>query len=139
LKLRKEGGKKMMAIEKDTFGERLRKLRVFGKLKGSSVFASENGKILSTSWWSKRIARYSRLAGVKITPYSLRHTFAIEFLRNGGDLFSLQRILGHLDLTTTKRYIHLSQDDIREIHSKASPVQKLQEIDRRAPRSIKET
>jgi len=128
-----------MAIEKDTFGERLRKLRVFGKLKGSSVFASENGKILSTSWWSKRIARYSRLAGVKITPYSLRHTFAIEFLRNGGDLFSLQRILGHLDLTTTKRYIHLSQDDIREIHSKASPVQKLQEIDRRAPRSIKET
>ncbi len=45
--LRKEGGKKMMAIEKDTFGERLRKLRVFGKLKGSSVITTQKHASLS--------------------------------------------------------------------------------------------
>jgi site-specific recombinase XerD len=80
--------------------------------------------------------RYSEKAGVKVTPYGLRHTFAIEFLKAGGGPFSLQRILGHTDLTMTRRYVRLSQDDLREVHEKASPVQKLQQLGKRAPRSI---
>lgn len=100
------------------------------------LFATENGKPLDRSQWAERIREYCQRAGVKVTPYGLRHTFAIEFLKAGGDPFSLQRLLGHSDLTMTKRYIRLLQDDLKEAHEKASPVQKLQQMGKRAPRSF---
>lgn len=100
------------------------------------LFASENGKEMSAQRWSRIVKRYCEKAGVKVTPYGLRHSFAIEFLKAGGDPFSLQRMLGHADLTMTRRYIRLSQDDIKEAHEKASPVQKLQQIGKRAPRRL---
>lgn len=100
------------------------------------LFASENGLAMDEKHWAKRVRQYCKKAGVKVTPYGLRHTFAIEFLKAGGDPFSLQRILGHADLTMTRRYVRLSQDDIREVHEKASPVQKLQQMGKRAPRKL---
>ncbi|KXG73767.1 Tyrosine recombinase XerC [Fervidicola ferrireducens] len=103
------------------------------------LFASENGRVLNTASWSRRLAKYCKKAGIKVTPYGLRHTFAIEFLKAGGDPFSLQRILGHTDLTMTRRYVRLSQDDIKEVHEKASPVQKLQQMGKRAPRRLTPT
>ncbi|MCG0276613.1 MAG: tyrosine-type recombinase/integrase [Thermosediminibacteraceae bacterium] len=100
------------------------------------LFATENGLPLCRQHWDRRMRDYCKKAGVKVTPYGLRHTFAIEFLKAGGDPFSLQRILGHADLTMTRRYVRLSQDDIREVHEKASPVQKLQQMGKRAPRKL---
>lgn len=100
------------------------------------LFASENGITLNENDWAKRVRNYCKKAGIKVTPYGLRHTFAIEFLKAGGDPFSLQRILGHTDLTMTRRYVRLSQDDIKEVHEKASPVQKLQQMGKRAPRKL---
>lgn len=101
------------------------------------LFASETGKELSTTQWARRLREYSEKAGVKITPYSLRHTFAIEFLKASNDPFALQRIMGHRDLATTKRYIRYLQDDLKEIHEKSSPVVKLQLSEKRAPRKVK--
>jgi site-specific recombinase XerD len=100
------------------------------------LFASENGLTMDEKHWAKRVKQYCKKAGIKVTPYGLRHTFAIEFLKAGGDPFSLQRILGHADLTMTRRYVRLSQDDIRGVHEKASPVQKLQQMGKRAPRKL---
>jgi len=100
------------------------------------LFATENGRPLNASWWSKRLAKYCKKAGVKVTPYGLRHSFAIEFLKEANDPFALQRILGHKDLTMTRRYIRYLQDDIREAHEKASPVAKLQQLGRRASRKL---
>jgi len=96
------------------------------------LFASENGRQLDKWHWCKRFKQYRDKAGVEATPYSLRHTTAIELLRNGADAFTVQRILGHADLTMTKRYIHLTQTDIKESHAKASPVQHI--LQKRAPR-----
>lgn len=100
------------------------------------LFATENGRPLNASWWSKRLAKYCRKVGVKVTPYGLRHSFAIEFLKEANDPFALQRILGHQDLAMTRRYVRYLQDDIREAHEKASPVQKLQQLGRRASRKV---
>jgi site-specific recombinase XerD len=74
----------------------------------------------------RRLVRRSKLS-VRCSPHVLRHTFARSFLQNGGDVFSLQRILGHspTSLQVTRRYVDLLDDDLRAIHRQASPVDRL--------------
>ncbi len=57
-----------------------------------------------------------------VFPHRFRHTFAIQFLRNGGDVFSLQQALGHSDWTMTRHYANLAQSDYSNTHRRASPV-----------------
>lgn len=62
-------------------------------------------------------------AGVRNAyPHRFRHTFAIEFLRNDGNIYALQEILGHTTLDMVKRYLAFSQADVMNTHKKASPV-----------------
>jgi len=73
----------------------------------------------------ERIAERAGLNGVRITPHILRHTFATHYIQNGGDPFSLQRILGHSDIKTTMIYVNLAGVGLQEAHAKASPVDRL--------------
>lgn len=65
----------------------------------------------------------------RCSPHVLRHTFARSFLTNGGDVFSLQRILGHSpsSIQVTRRYVDLVDDDLRAVHRAASPADRLVE------------
>lgn len=65
-------------------------------------------------------------AGIeRMHPHRLRHTFAVTYLRNGGDPFSLQNLLGHTDMDMTKKYVNLAQEDLQNIHRRASPADSL--------------
>ena len=71
----------------------------------------------------KLVARIGERAGVKKAhPHRFRHTFAITYLRNGGDIFTLREQLGHADWKILNRYLALSQIDRARAHEPASPV-----------------
>ena len=68
------------------------------------------------------VKRLGEKAGIpNVHPHRFRHTYAIQFLRNGGNLFELQHILGHEDLAMVKNYVKLAQLDIENAARRASP------------------
>lgn len=65
------------------------------------------------------------IQGVRISPHTLRHTFATCFLRNGGDIFALQKLLGHANLEMVRHYAQVSDTDTQAKHRLASPIDRL--------------
>ncbi|MBI2638388.1 tyrosine-type recombinase/integrase [Candidatus Peregrinibacteria bacterium] len=66
------------------------------------------------------VRKYSMLAGImkKVTPHTLRHSFATDLLQNGADIRAVQEMLGHASITTTQIYTHLTNRRLKEIHEK---------------------
>lgn len=89
------------------------------------LFCTENEITFTRFAWCRRMPIYSKRLGVPVRPYDLRHTFSIMYLRNGGNVFSLQRTLGHANLTMTKRYVAITQGDLNQQHEVASPLKVL--------------
>ena len=79
-----------------------------------------------TDWGLQQIVRRNmRSAGFeppKIGPHTLRHTFGMHYILKGGDVFSLQRIMGHSRLATTMIYVNMSTELVAQQHRKFSPM-----------------
>jgi site-specific recombinase XerD len=73
------------------------------------------------------LTRRAKLAGLANvpSPHDFRRAMAINYLRNGGDIFTLALILGHKSLTVLRRYLALTERDTREAHARYSPVDRL--------------
>jgi integrase/recombinase XerD len=71
----------------------------------------------------KALGEQLGIEGVRVSPHTLRHYFAIHFLRRGGDLYTLSRILGHTNIQTTQIYLRsMGIEQIRESHLRLSPL-----------------
>lgn len=92
------------------------------------LFLTEQGEKMNTYVLRNNMKAYSEKAGVKITPYQLRHFFGTEYLRHDGNLLYLQKVLGHSNLNTTRKYIQISDDDLLRSHQIVSPAKELMNI-----------
>jgi site-specific recombinase XerD len=73
----------------------------------------------------ERLGGLARIEGVRCSPHTFRHYFAIEFLRAGGNIFTLKELLGHTSLTMVNRYLKLAQADLENQHRQFSPGDRL--------------
>lgn len=80
----------------------------------------EGLKPLTVRSMERIIKRYALLAGInkKVTPHTMRHTFATDLLRNHADIRSVQKMLGHSNISTTQIYTHVANEELKEIHKK---------------------
>jgi len=100
-------------------------------LETSVLFVNQYGQPLTYSGLAQLLRRRGKAAGLPdhaTHPHAFRHTFATLYLRNGGDVFTLQKLLGHASLTMTERYLTLTGEDMAATHRSCSPASVLQPL-----------
>ncbi len=91
--------------------------------RGGPVFLTERGRRLARqqAWAVVKRAAASSGTGDRVTPHTLRHSFATHLLEGGADLRVVQELLGHASISTTQLYTHLTGERIREVYARAHP------------------
>ena len=97
--------------------------RLTGDRVEARLFLNHRGGGLTRQGLYKIVQRHARAAGLddRMSPHTLRHTFATHLLAGGCDLRSLQEMLGHSDIATTQLYTHLSADRLKDVYFDAHP------------------
>ena len=87
----------------------------------SYIWIGHNGQPVRPVSFRKALYHAGDRVGIEISPHKLRRTFATMMLLNKADLFTLQELMGHADIATTRKYIPRDLDRLREVHRTASP------------------
>jgi site-specific recombinase XerD len=97
--------------------EKRNDLSPFLFIRHDKAVKSENLNPLTARSVQRMVKKYAKIAGLtkKITPHTLRHSFATDLLINGADLRAIQELLGHKNITTTQIYTHLTNRHLKEI------------------------
>ena len=93
-----------------------------GKAKGRVFLNARGGPLSRVAVWGL-VKESARRAGIdkKVSPHTLRHTFATHLLEGGADLAAVQELLGHADISTTQIYTHVDRQYLRDVHRKYHP------------------
>ena len=93
------------------------------KEKSAVIFLNKSGKRLSDRSVRNIINKHIQKASIqqKVSPHMFRHSFATHLLNRGADLRSVQELLGHVNLSTTQIYTHLSTEKLKNVYDKAHP------------------
>ena len=87
------------------------------------LFLNKSGNRITTRGIRNIVKKYIRIASIKqgVSPHTLRHSFATHLLNRGADLRSVQELLGHVNLSTTQIYTHLTTERLKSVYDKAHP------------------
>jgi len=95
----------------------------------NNLFLTQGGKPITVNTVKLVFSRLAKSSGVeRLHAHLCRHTFAINYLLNGGDIFSLREILGHTTLEMVNHYLHFTSSQITDQHHKYSPMDRLQGV-----------
>lgn len=92
------------------------------------LFLTYDGRKLTANTFRRNMMEYGERAGIRnkrVSPHTLRHTGALFYVMNGGDPFSLQKILGHSDMSMVRKYIQMTNSDVKRQHNSFSPLNRL--------------
>jgi integrase/recombinase XerD len=103
--------------------ETLRPKLIAGRSEAPFVFVSRGGKGLTREMVWVLVKKYVKRAGItgKVSPHTLRHSFATHVLAGGADLRTVQEMLGHASIQTTQIYTHVDRDRLKAIHRQFHP------------------
>jgi integrase/recombinase XerD len=89
----------------------------------AAVFLNAKGRPLTRMGVWKILRKHVDRAGIRrrVTPHTLRHSFATHLLEGGADLAAVQELLGHADISTTQIYTHVEREYLREVHRQFHP------------------
>jgi integrase/recombinase XerD len=99
------------------------RLRLVGERDETALFVNRRGERLTRQGFWLILKGYATDAGIlgRVTPHTLRHSFATHMLRGGMDIHKVQELLGHANISTTQVYTQVSREHIREAYEKAHP------------------
>jgi integrase/recombinase XerD len=108
---------------KDRITEYVRDLRptLLSGRQSAYLFLTNRGRPMTRQRFWQALKRLGDAAGLRLTPHSLRHSFATHLLDGGADLRSLQKMLGHSDISTTQIYTKVTTDRIRKAYRQHHP------------------
>ncbi|WP_273123906.1 tyrosine-type recombinase/integrase [Bacillus weihaiensis] len=105
-------------LSETTQGQLERYIKIRGEVETNKLFISQDNKELNPHSIQTRLTKYGKEAKInkRVSPHTFRHTMAKRMIVSGVDAFSLMHLLGHTDITVTKRYVNLWGQDLEKKH-----------------------
>jgi integrase/recombinase XerD len=111
----------MRALEKIKKYMTMERMEILKQRRSPYLFVTRRGGPMTRQRFWQAIKKTGRKLGIKISPHTMRHSFATHLLEGGADLRSLQKMLGHSDISTTQIYTKVTTDRLKQVYTKHHP------------------